>query len=133
MSKLSDQPTSLRLPAWLEDELEEEFERAGMSTSEGMRRALEEWWALRAYDHIEFREGLTGRYAAVRGGPEVWEIVMVASFYGEDREGLREHFGWLEAEAVDEALDYYERFPDRVDDRIEENERVGEALADRLG
>lgn len=133
MSKLSDQPTSFRLPAWLEDELKEEFERAGMSTSEGMRRALEEWWALRAYDHIEFREGLTGRHAAVRGGPEVWEIVMVASSYGEDREGLREHFGWLETEAVDEALDYYDRFPDRVDDRIEENERVGEALADRLG
>jgi hypothetical protein len=36
-------------------------------------------------------------------------------------------------EALDQALAYYERFPDEIDHRIEENLRVAERLESTVG
>lgn len=77
---------------------------------------------------IEFRDGVTGRRAAIRGGPDVWEIAMVQREYRHDREGLYRHFAWLGRVAVDQALAYAERFPDEIAGRIENNDRVGAVL-----
>lgn len=73
---------------------------------------------------IEFRDGPAGRRAALRGGPEVWEIIMVWRNYAPDLDGLRAHFDWLPPEALDQALAYYERNSESIDALIEENERV---------
>lgn len=133
MPDVADRPLSVKLRPWLEEELRQEFEERGQSVSEGLRRALEEWWTARHLPAIEFREGPSGRRAAVEDGPEVWEIVSARRDYGDDREGLGEHFGWLDEEALDAALEYYERFPEPVDERIEENERTARYVAERLG
>lgn len=133
MPNVADRPMTVRLPAWLDEELRREFEERDEGPSEGLRRVLEEWWVRTHLPAIQFREGITSRRAAVEDGPEVWEIITAARDYGEDREGLREHFGWLDQEALEAALDFYERFPDRVDALIEENERIGRRLAERLG
>lgn len=133
MPTVADRPMSVKLPPWLDEELRREFEERGVNTSEGLRRVLEEWWVGRHLPRIEFREGLTGRRAALRDGPEVWEVAAVLEDYGEDREGLAEHFGWLDPEALEAALAYRERFPERVEAQVAENERVGRRLADRLG
>lgn len=133
MSTVADQPMSVKVRPWLEEELRREFEERGESVSAGLRRVLEEWWTRRHLSAIEFRETLSGRRAAVEGGPEVWEVVMVARDYEGDPAGLREHFAWLDEEVLDSALEYYERFPDPIDSLIEENERTGRYLSERLG
>ena len=42
------------------------------------------------YPAIAFRDGVSGRRAILRSGPDVWEVVMVARDYGDDRNALRE-------------------------------------------
>lgn len=133
MSTVSDQPLSVKLRPWLEEELRAEFEERGESVSEGLRRLLEEWWALRNLSAIEFRDGVTGRRAAVRSGPEVWEIISALQDHEGDIDALSEHFSWLDEEDLDAALKYYDRFPEPIDELIQENERTARFLADRLG
>lgn len=133
MSSVADQPLSVKVKPWLEEELRREFEERSESVSAGLRRVLEEWWAVHHLPGIEFRDGLSGRRAAVEDGPDVWEIVALLRDYNGDRDALREHFGWLDEDALASAVAYYERFPESIDALLEENERTGRYLADRLG
>jgi hypothetical protein len=78
---------------------------------------------------LEFRDGVSGRRIALRNGPDVWEVAMVARDYGGDLEAVGEHFGDLiAADALAQALEYAERFPDEVGRRIEENLRIERML-----
>jgi hypothetical protein len=50
---------------------------------------------------------------------------MVARDYGDDRDGLHAHFaGFVEREALDQALAYVDRFPDEIAAMLAENARV---------
>lgn len=113
---------STRLPVWLDSELRAFFEDHGQGPSEGYRLVVEEWWAMRKFQEIEFRDGPSGRRAALRGGPEVWEIVSVWREYDNGDE-FRDHFAWLPGEALDEALNYYRSLPEEIDELIAENDR----------
>ena len=79
---------------------------------------------------IVFRDGPTGRRAAVANGPDVWEIIPVIK--NEDAEGVdpivaaAEYFG-LPPHAIRAAVRYYAECPDEIDDRIRRNRE----LADR--
>lgn len=132
MPSVTEHPLSVKLRPWLAEELLEEFEARGESVSEGLRRALEEWWASRHLFGIEFRDGPTGRRAALEDGPEVWEVIAVWRDADGDLERLREHFAWLDEDALEAALVYRDRFPERVEEVLAENERVGRYLAERL-
>ncbi|MFQ5890721.1 MAG: hypothetical protein ACE5JR_11795 [Gemmatimonadota bacterium] len=122
---------STRIPRWLEEELRSVFQRQGEGPSEGLRRIVSEWWACRTFGAIEFRDALGGRRAALRDGPEIWEIISVQRDYGDDAEALRAHFSWIPAEALGQAVEYYRRFGDEVDALIAENERAEEYLRAR--
>ena len=122
-------PVTTRLPEWLDEELSGIFSQSGEGRSEGLRRVAEEWWALAHFPSIEFRDGVSGRRAAVRGGPDVWEIAMVQRDYGDDREGLYQHFSWVPRDDVDQALEYAEKFAGSVNERIAQNERVARQLS----
>jgi hypothetical protein len=94
-----------------------------------MRRVAEEWWAMERFPAIRFRDGVSGRRAVLRDGPDVWEIVRVARAYGPNRKGFYEHFEpHVGREALDQALSYAERFPAAVERMIAENERVEKLL-----
>ncbi|HSU15656.1 hypothetical protein [Longimicrobium sp.] len=121
-------PITTRLPEWLEEELNGTFAASGEGRSEGMRRIAEEWWTLEHFPAIEFRDGVTGRRASVRGGPDVWEIAMVERDYSNDREGLYEHFSWIPREHLDQALAYAGKFASEVHGRVELNERIGRQM-----
>lgn len=121
-------PITARFPEWLDEELKKLFASTGEGRSEGLRRIVEEWWAMEHFPEIEFRDGVSGRRASVRGGPDVWEIIMVARDYGDDRAGLQEHFDGLAPERLEQALAYAERFSEQIQQKIEENERVGRML-----
>ncbi|HEV8523554.1 MAG TPA: hypothetical protein VGQ71_03555 [Terriglobales bacterium] len=119
-----------RLEPWLEHAIREFWARHGEGPSGGLRRVAEEWWTLHNFRHLEFRDDVAGRRAAIRGGPDVWEVVLVARQNGGDRDALFEHFGTLVSrEALDDALGYADRFPQPVEARIRENERVAELLS----
>lgn len=121
-----------RLDDWLKKEIVDFWRAQGEGPSSGLRRVAEEWWAMQTFPAIAFRDGVAGRRAVLRGGPDVWEVVAVARDYGEDREGFHEHFGGEPApEALDQALAYAERFPKEIDAQIAENERIEELLRRR--
>lgn len=122
---------SARLDDWLKDEIVKFWRAHGEGPSSGLRRVAEEWWAMKEFPAIVFRDGVSGRRAVLRGGPDIWEVVAVARDYGTDREGFYEHFrDFMEKEALDQAIAYAERFPERIDAQIAENERI-EALLRR--
>jgi uncharacterized protein (DUF433 family) len=128
---MTAEPLAIRLPEALEEELNRIFAASGENPVDGIRRIVEEWWAMGHFPAIEFRDGVGGRRASLRGGPDVWEIVMVARGYGADRDGLYRHFSWIPREQMDEALAYAGRFAAGVNARVEENERVGEDMMRR--
>ncbi len=117
-----------RLDDWLRDKIVRYWAEHGEGPSAGMRRVAQEWWAMQEFPSIAFRDGVSGRRAVLRAGPDVWEVVLVAREYAGDPEGLYEHFsGAVTREALDQALAYATRFPDEIERMIAENFRV-EAL-----
>ncbi len=121
-----------RLADWLERELRTFWQAHGEGPSVGLRRVVEEWWTSQRFPAIEFRDGVSGRRAALREGPDVWEVMMVARDYGNDVERLTAHFGGhVSLEALKQALAYAERFPEEISGWIAENERVAQFLASR--
>lgn len=132
MPKVSETPVSTRLEPWLEEELRSLFEEENLSTSEGLRRALEEWYALRICPEIEFRRTPGGREAALEAGPLVWEVISTYLDCDSDLERLAEHYGWLEKASLESAITFYEHFPHRVDPLIAENERMARYLEREL-
>lgn len=116
---------SARVEEWLKESLEEFWRRHGEGPSSGLRRVAEEWWAMQAFPAIAFQDGVSGRRARLRGGPDVWEVVAVWRDYDPDREAFEEHFRpYLDAGALDQALGYAERFPDEIAEAIRQNERL---------
>lgn len=120
---------STRVRSWLRRDIVDFGRQQREGPSEALRRVTEEWWAMSRFPAIEFRDGVTGRRAGLRGGPDVWEVVMVWMDHDVDRDGLYGHFGGhVPREALDQALAYYERFPEEIDGRLDENRRVGGRL-----
>ena len=129
---MSTVPANTRLPDWLDRALRVFWKAHGEGPSVGLRRAIEEWWTAQELPSIEFRDGVSGRRAGLKGGPDVWEVIVVARDVGHDLVRLDAHFGGhLSQNALRQALAYAERFPDEIDRWITENERVARLLADR--
>ncbi len=81
------------------------------------------------FSEITFVDGVAGRRARLRSGPDVWEVVSVHSDYGDDEEGFREHFAFVPPDALRQALEYAKIFPQEIHAMIENNRRV-ERLVD---
>lgn len=121
-----------RVEDWLDQEVRGFWEAHGKGPSSGFRLVVEEWWTFQNLPALEFRDGVSGRRAGVRNGPDVWEVAMVAADYDGDLDGLVEHFGGrLDREAMRQALEYAGRFPAEVNSRVAENERIERLLRAR--
>lgn len=116
-------PLCTRIPPALEAALERRFAALDWSPSEGLRNLVREWLAADRFPGLEFRDTTFGRRAAVRGGPEVWEVAVVAGERGVDAR-VREHFSWVDAKALDDAVAYAEAFPEEIGRIIERNRRL---------
>lgn len=104
-----------RLADWLEREVRAFWEDHGEAPSVGFRRVVEEWRVSQHFPAIEFRDGVSGRGAGLRGGPDVWEVSMVARDYGDDPDAVAERFGGRTSrEALQQVFGYAERFPDEI-------------------
>lgn len=118
-----------RVDDWLDNEVRDFWKAHGEGPSSGFRHIVEEWWTLQNLPALEFRDGVSGRRAGLRNGPDVWEVVLTARDYGGDLDALAEHFGGLLPKAdLGQALEYAERFPGAVERRIEENLRIERML-----
>jgi hypothetical protein len=69
---------------------------------------------------VRFVDGPSGRRARLIGGPDIWEVVMVAHDNGGD---LTETAAYMEMSLglVQAAAAYYGSFPQEIDERIERN------------
>lgn len=122
-----------RLEDWLKEEVEAFWRSHGEKPSPGLRRVVQEWWAAQRFPAVTFQDGVSGRRAVLRGGPDVWEVALVARDYGDDRQALQAHFaGFVTVEAVDQALAYAEYFPEEVAAMLAENARAEQLLGAQI-
>ena len=120
---------STRVERWLRDEIVAFGETHRAGPSEALRRVAQEWWALQRFPALEYRDGVAGRRAALRQGPDVWEVVMVWKDYAPDRTAFHAHFaGQIPTEHLEDALAYFARFPEEIEAQLEENRRIASRL-----
>lgn len=111
---------SVRLDDTLAERLRLRARAAGESLSDRLRRYAEEGARRDEHPLITFRDGPTGRRAAVVGGPDVWEIAM----WIEDLSAEENPAAVLAAEQnlalalIDAALRYHDAYPEEVEARI---------------
>jgi len=125
-------PITTRLPNWMDREIRAYWKRLGEKPSPGFRRIIEEWWVMENMPLLEFRDGVSGRRAGVRSGPDVWEVELVAREYDHNAERVEEHFGGVVSkEAIEQAFGYVEKFAETIETQIRENERIEQLLGGR--
>lgn len=103
--------------------------RSGEAKARIAERLIDE--GLRMEDHpgIVFRDGPSGRRAALAGGPDVWEVLATLRGTGlkdEQAVAATAEWGVLTHGQVRTAVRYYADFRAEVDDRIALNRREAE-------
>ena len=139
----TQKPFSLRMSAPTLRRLEERARTRREPKARTAERLIDE--GLRMEDHpgIVFRDGPTGRRAALAGGPDVWEVIETlqgTSLAGEKAVAATAAWGNLTPAEVRVAVRYYGEYRDEVDERVmlnrqeAERQRVAwERMQDALG
>ncbi len=117
-------PLCTRVSREIESELERVFLEQQWTPSEGLRNILLEWLAVQGFPQIEFRETRAGRRAALRGGPEVWEIAAAAGPGRAMSAAVGQRFAGTRTEALEEALSYAKEYADQIDPIVAREERL---------
>jgi uncharacterized protein (DUF433 family) len=124
--------TSLRLRSGLRVYLEELAERSQRSVSDVAQQLLEEAIRTRECPGIYFAEEPTGRTAKIMGtGLGVWEVMRDYVAAGEVENRLREIYPHLTSPQVAAARNYFLRYRDEIERRIEENALTPEGVVAR--
>jgi hypothetical protein len=123
--------TSYRLTEELKRRLAERATAEGITETALVTRTLDE--ALRTADHpgIVFRDGPTGRRAAIAGGPDVWEVVVAvrhATGRGDAKVADAARQMGLPESAIRLAVNYATAYPDEVERRIAANEAAAQKV-----
>jgi hypothetical protein len=124
---------SLRMPTSIAKRLQQVARRTGQSRSSLVHRYVDEGLKRDRHPLILFKDGPTGRRAAVVAGPDVWELVsFMEDLEAQGEEAIREAAEALALPVghVRAAMAYTAEFPDEIRDRIELNrEAAAEAEA----
>jgi hypothetical protein len=112
---------SARWAADVFDRLQKRSEIVGTNRSRLAERYVEEGIRMDEHPGIVFRDGPTGRRAALAKGPDVWEVVM--SLKSAKRRGEKAIIDTAELLSLDvsevrSAVRYYAAFPEEIDDRV---------------
>lgn len=126
---MAGNPLSIRFDQVLLERLKRRASAQDTTPSGLAQRLVDE--GLRAQEHpgIVFRDGPTGRRAALVAGPDVWEVVAAlrhSSARGEAAVAAVAEDLDLSMAMVQTALDYYGGYPDEIDAEVAENERAAE-------
>lgn len=125
---------SFRLPEELARRLADHARSEGISQTELVVSLLDEGLKVRGFPGIVYRDGPTGRRAALAVGPDVWEVigtVRQASGSGESKIRGAAQMVSLDPRWIRLAVEFYSAFPDEVDARIRANEEAAERLRAR--
>jgi hypothetical protein len=122
-------PLSIRFDQSLLERLRRRATAQDTTPSGLAQRLVDE--GLRAQEHpgVVFRDGPTGRRAALVAGPDVWEVVGAlrhSTARGEAAVTATADEMGLSVAQVKTALDYYGSYPDEIDAQIAENERAAD-------
>ena len=111
-------PLSLRLPRELAEKVRTIAALEHRSIAETVKMLTEEAIKMREFPEITFIEGPTGRRAAFRRGPDVWEVLEPYVVAGQDWNVLRQSYPDTEESILRTAVRYYEKYPEEIDARI---------------
>ncbi len=117
--------SSFRLPPDMVKRLDVRAAMQGTTRTSLAEQYLEEGLRLVEHPGIRFADGPAGRRAAVVGGPDVWEIVMVLKANAGDVHEVASLLN-LPATRVQIALDYYLTYTEEIDAWLAENEAIFE-------
>ncbi len=121
--------TSYRLSNELKRRLAERAAAEGISESALVSRTLDEGLRISEHPGIVYRDGPSGRRAALAGGPDVWEVVVaVRHAPGRDDARVAEaaRQTGLSETLIRLAVNFAAAFPDEVEERIAANEAAAE-------
>jgi len=114
------QPVTVRLPEPSWEELRQIARRERRSISEVGARFITEGLRESRFPYIEFRSFNGERHACIKGGLQIWQLMMVARDFGMDVDKIAFHLN-LKPEQVKAGLHYYEVYPEEIDLALEEN------------
>ena len=114
------QPVTVRLPEPSWEELRQIARREHRSISEVGARFITEGLRESRFPYIEFRSFNGERHACIKGGLQVWQLMMAARDFGLDVDKIAYHLD-LKPEQVKAGLHYYEVYPEEIDLALEEN------------
>ncbi|MGH2601875.1 MAG: hypothetical protein ACRDQW_15775 [Haloechinothrix sp.] len=101
------------------------------STPSGLaQRFVEEGLRMEEHPGVVFKNGSTGRRAALSNGPDIWEVVRALREIderGEDAIAAVAELMDLPAARVRTAIRYYGEFPDEINAEISQNVAEAEA------
>jgi hypothetical protein len=125
----SQKPFSIRMSERTLDRLDLGARRRGEAKARTAERLIDE--GLRMEDHpgIVFRDGPTGRRAALAAGPDVWEVIETlqgTGLSGEKAVAATAEWGSLTPLQVRAAVRYYADFRGEIDERILLNRQEAE-------
>lgn len=115
---------SARWRADVLDRLERRSRHLDSSRSRLAERYVDEGLKMDEHPGIIFREGPTGRRAALPRGPDVWEVIQLLDSSpekGDSAVAETAEFMNLTDVQVRAALGYYATYPEDIDQRIWEN------------
>ena len=114
---------TLRIPAESANEVRQIARRERRSVSEVAARMVEEWLRQNRFAQIEFRAFNGERHACIKGRLQVWQVILIARGYEMDARKTADHLE-LTLEQVENAFQYYQAYPQEIDQALAEN-RVG--------
>lgn len=122
--KTPPHPFSIRMDESTLTRLEAGARRRGEPKARTAERLIDE--GLRMEDHpgIVFRDGATGRRAALAAGPDVWRVIeLLEDIEQTGEEAIAAAAKWvnLPEGQIRNALRYYTDHPEEIDERIRSN------------
>ena len=121
------QPVTVRLPEPSWEELRQIARRERRSVSEVGARFINEGLRQNQFPLIEFRSFQGERHACLKGGLQIWQLIMVAKDFGMDVDKIAYHLD-LKPEQVKAGLHYYETCPEEIELALADNDLGYERL-----
>ena len=122
-------PFSIRMSQQTLARLDIGARRRGEAKARTAERLIDEGLRMEDHSGIVFRDGPSGRRAALAGGPDVWEVIETlkgTERAGEEAISATAEWGALTHAQVRTAVRYYADFRDEVDERIAHNGQEAE-------
>ena len=124
-------PLSIRFDPRLLERLRRQAQASPGATPSGLaQRFVEEGLRMAEHPGIVFKDGPSGRRAALALGPDVWEVVRVlreVDERGEPAVSAAAELLALSEPRVRAAMHYYAAYPEEIDAEIADAERVSAA------